>query len=71
MRRLISMLFAAAVLAAFLGVPLVSSVQAADDYPSRPIRLAVGFAPGGATDVVARLITGQLGQELEIGRAHV
>ena len=64
MRRLISMLFAAAVLAAFLGVPLVSSVQAADDYPSRPIRLAVGFAPGGATDVVARLITGQLGQEL-------
>lgn len=60
MRRLLSMLFAAAL----LGAPLVASVRAADDYPSRPIRLAVGFAPGGATDVVARLITGQLGQEL-------
>ena len=60
MRRLLPMLFAAAVLSA----PLVSGVRAADDYPSRPIRLAVGFAPGGATDVVARLITGQLGQEL-------
>jgi tripartite-type tricarboxylate transporter receptor subunit TctC len=58
------LLFAAAVLAALLGAPLVPSVRAADDYPSRPIRLAVGFAPGGATDVVARLITGQLGQEL-------
>jgi tripartite-type tricarboxylate transporter receptor subunit TctC len=60
MRRLLSILFAGAV----LGAPLVSSVRAADDYPSRPIRLAVGFAPGGATDVVARLITGALSQEL-------
>jgi tripartite-type tricarboxylate transporter receptor subunit TctC len=58
------LLFAAAVLAVLLGAPPVPSVRAADDYPSRPIRLAVGFAPGGATDVVARLITGQLGQEL-------
>jgi tripartite-type tricarboxylate transporter receptor subunit TctC len=64
MRRSMPLLFAAAVLAALLGAPLVASVRAADEYPSRPIRLAVGFAPGGATDVVARLITGQLGQEL-------
>lgn len=43
-------------------MPIVAGAQT--DYPSRPVRLIVGFAPGGATDVVARLMTGPLSAEL-------
>ena len=39
-------------LAALLGFPAL-----AQDYPSKPIRMVVGFPPGGGTDVVARIIT--------------
>ena len=37
---------------------------AADDYPSRSIRLIIPFAPGGSNDVVGRIIANQLGQKL-------
>jgi tripartite-type tricarboxylate transporter receptor subunit TctC len=36
----------------------------ADGYPSKPIRLVVGFSPGGAADVVARNIGEGLGRAL-------
>lgn len=58
MRRLLTVLFAGAILA----TPAASHAQS--DYPSRTIRLVVGFAPGGATDTLARLLTGVLSQEL-------
>jgi tripartite-type tricarboxylate transporter receptor subunit TctC len=47
--------------AAFLGAPRIASAQA---YPNRPVRLIVGFAPGGSNDIVARLIGQGLSERL-------
>jgi tripartite-type tricarboxylate transporter receptor subunit TctC len=38
----------------------------ADDYPERPLQLVVPFPPGGASDVVARIIAGEL--EARLGK---
>ena len=40
-----------------------SLVCPAADYPSKPITLLVGYAPGGGTDLAARLISGHLSKK--------
>lgn len=42
--------------------PAVSHVAAAETYPSRPVRLIVGFPPGGGVDIHARLVGQWLSQ---------
>jgi tripartite-type tricarboxylate transporter receptor subunit TctC len=43
---------------------LLSSLAAAQEYPTRPIRIIVPFAPGGVADNSARVIADKLGQRL-------
>src|SRR3990167_1963094 len=58
MRRLICLLAGSLLLAA------ATATVAQQSYPARPVRVVVSWAPGGAADLVARVVGQKLGEQL-------
>src|SRR5437762_6677019 len=54
--------FTFALIAALL--PMLASAQSAEPYPNRPVKLLIPYAPGGATDIIARDISPKLQEVL-------
>ncbi|WP_372619051.1 Bug family tripartite tricarboxylate transporter substrate binding protein [Falsiroseomonas sp.] len=58
-----------ALLGALALAPLARPAHAQSAYPSRPVRILVGSAPGGATDITARILTEAMGAAFPRGFA--
>ena len=50
--------------AAATALPAVSSIALAVNYPTRPVHLVVGYPPGLAPDIIARLVGAPLSERL-------
>ena len=52
------------ILAGAASVPILPAIGFALEYPKRPVRIVVGFAPGGVPDLIARLLGQWLSERL-------
>jgi tripartite-type tricarboxylate transporter receptor subunit TctC len=62
-RRAAAFALAAATLVCAAAATAAAQTAAAQAWPTRPVKLIVGFAPGGPTDLVARLIGQKLAEQ--------
>jgi tripartite-type tricarboxylate transporter receptor subunit TctC len=62
--KMCSRMFAGGGLAALVSLGAFAAPAHAQTYPTRPITMIVPFAAGGPTDVISRIVTGQMAQTL-------
>ena len=55
--------------AAAIAIGVIATPVAAQDYPNKPIKMLVGYAPGGGSDIIARLIAQNL--QVKLGQPVV
>lgn len=56
----------AAIFAVSAALLAFASAASADNWPNRPIKIRVGFPPGGTTDIIARVIGQKLNESLKV-----
>src|SRR4249920_2879043 len=52
------------IVATSLALPFAASAQSGDAYPSRSVKILVPYGPGGATDIIARILAAKLTESL-------
>ena len=60
----VSLRFAGLAVAAILAASAQAQVDPAKSYPSKPVRVIVGYAAGGSTDIMTRLVCQKLSESL-------
>ena len=55
---------------AILGAAFAAPAEAQSNFPDKPIRLIVPFAPGGLADITMRIVGERLGERLPVPALH-